>query len=155
MVPVLGERWNPILMYTNIDDTMYNFSIFVVLCRGLWYCRGTLQVYRLRCSTKKSEQKYCLILLTCARWPLDRPVACPTKGISIELEIWSKFAMLWFKMYQYSTDHKEILHTSRQWRVQNFVAIGWAYLNHSKFWTNWIEMPWYGLVWVGNSLSAW
>ena len=40
------------------------------------------------------------------------PGARPTNDISIELEIRSKFAVLWFKMY--STDHNEILHTSRQ-----------------------------------------
>ena len=34
----------------------------------------------------------------------------PTNDISIELEIWPKFGLLWFKMY--STDHNEILHMS-------------------------------------------
>ena len=39
------------------------------------------------------------------------PGARPTNDISIEFEIRPKFAVLWFKMY--STDHYEILHTSR------------------------------------------
>ena len=37
---------------------------------------------------------------------------CPTNGILIELEIRPKFGVLSFK--KCSTDHKEILHTSRQ-----------------------------------------
>ena len=41
-----------------------------------------------------------------------RPGACPTNGISIELNIQSKFWVLWFKMC--STDHNEILHMSWQ-----------------------------------------
>ena len=40
------------------------------------------------------------------------PDARPTNDISIEFEIRPKFAVLWFKMY--STDHNEIVHTSRQ-----------------------------------------
>ena len=35
-----------------------------------------------------------------------------TNGISIEFEFRSKFVVLWFKTY--STDHNEIMHTSRQ-----------------------------------------
>ena len=38
--------------------------------------------------------------------------ARPTKDISIEFKIQPKFAVLWFEIY--STDHNEILHTSRQ-----------------------------------------
>ena len=40
------------------------------------------------------------------------PGARPTNDISIEFEIWSKFAVLGFQMY--STDHNDILHTSWQ-----------------------------------------
>ena len=36
----------------------------------------------------------------------------PTNDISIELEIWPKFAGLWLKIY--CSDHNEILYTSRQ-----------------------------------------
>ena len=36
----------------------------------------------------------------------------PINDISIEFEIRPNFAVFWFKMY--STDHNEILHTSRQ-----------------------------------------
>ena len=41
-----------------------------------------------------------------------RPALHPTNLISIKLKIWSKFTVLWFKIW--STDHNEILHTSRQ-----------------------------------------
>ena len=40
------------------------------------------------------------------------PGVCPTNDISIEFEIQSKFVVLCLKMF--STDHNEILHTSRQ-----------------------------------------
>ena len=43
---------------------------------------------------------------------ITAPGARPTNDISIEFEIRPKFAVFWFKMY--STDHNEILHTSRQ-----------------------------------------
>ena len=65
--------------------------------------------------------------------------ARPTNDISIEFEIWPKFAMLLFNTY--SADHNDILHTSRQLhcrRVQNFVAISGAYfkLEHCEIWSN-------------------
>ena len=41
----------------------------------------------------------------------------PTKDISIEFKIRSKFAVLWFKMC--SVDHNEILHKSRQCFCRN------------------------------------
>ena len=44
--------------------------------------------------------------------PQPRSGTRPTNDISIELEIWPKYAVLWFKIY--STDHNEILHTSLQ-----------------------------------------
>ena len=49
------------------------------------------------------------------------PGARPTNGISIEFEIRPKFAVLWFKMF--STDHNEILHTSRQLRCRDVCKI--------------------------------
>ena len=52
------------------------------------------------------------------------PGARPTNDMSIELEIRPKYAVLWFEMY--STDHNDILYTSRQylsWRVRNVVVI--------------------------------
>ena len=45
------------------------------------------------------------------------PGALPTNAISIEFEIWPKFAVLWFKMC--STDHNKILHTSRQYNCRD------------------------------------
>ena len=49
-----------------------------------------------------------------SRWQLpgSRPSDSPTNDISIEFQIQPKFAVLCFK--RYSTDHNEILHTSRQ-----------------------------------------
>ena len=44
--------------------------------------------------------------------PIWRSGVRPTNDISIKFEIQPKFVVLWFKMY--STDHNEILHTSRQ-----------------------------------------
>ena len=41
-----------------------------------------------------------------------KPCAHPNNDTSIEFEILPKFAMLWYEIY--STDHNEILHTSRQ-----------------------------------------
>ena len=58
------------------------------------------------------------------------PGGGPTNDISTELKIRPKFAVLWFKIF--STDHKEILHTSRQlhsWRVQNFLWLVTYILN--------------------------
>ena len=49
------------------------------------------------------------------------PGARPTNDISIEFEIRPKFAVLWFKMY--STDHNEILHTSRQCNCRDVCKI--------------------------------
>ena len=52
-------------------------------------------------------------------------MALDQNNVSIEFEIWSKFAVLWFKMC--STGHNKILHTSRQCfchDVQNFIVIG-------------------------------
>ena len=49
------------------------------------------------------------------------PGACPTNDISMECEIQPKFAVLWFKMY--STDHKEILHTSQQFNSRDMCKI--------------------------------
>ena len=62
---------------------------------------------------------------------LKRSGACPTYGILVEFEIWSKFAVLWFKMC--STDHNNILHMSRQCYspdMQIFLVGGW--ICHSK-----------------------
>ena len=49
------------------------------------------------------------------------PGARPTNGISIEFEIRSNFAELWFKTY--STNHNEILHTSRQCNCRDVCKI--------------------------------
>ena len=43
---------------------------------------------------------------------ISSPGTRPTNDISIEFEIRPNLAVLWFKMY--STEHNEILHTSRQ-----------------------------------------
>ena len=59
------------------------------------------------------------------------PGARPTKHISIEFEIRWKFRMLWFRIY--STDHNDILHTSRQWHCRDVCKISlWsaAYILH-------------------------
>ena len=64
--------------------------------------------------------------------PSQRPGANPTDGISIEFEIRSKFAVLWFKIC--SPDPNEMLHVTTvllSWRVQNFVAIGRIFLDNS------------------------
>ena len=47
--------------------------------------------------------------------------ARPTNGISIEFEIRSKYGALWFKIC--STEHNEILHTSRQLRCRDVCKI--------------------------------
>ena len=63
-----------------------------------------------------------------------RPGACPINSISIEFKIWSKFAVLWFKIW--STDHNNIFHMSRvllSWCVQNFVVIGWIYYEQEYY----------------------
>ena len=52
---------------------------------------------------------------------VGRPGARPTNDISIEFEIRPKFAGLWFKMH--STDHNEILHTSRQCNCRDVCKI--------------------------------
>ena len=52
----------------------------------------------------------------------------PTNDISIEFEIRPKFALLWINTHS----------VTLSWRVQDFVAIGEAYLKleHSKIWSN-------------------
>ena len=52
----------------------------------------------------------------------------PTNCISIEFEIRPKFAVLWFKMY--STDHNEILHTSRQCNCPDMYKISLWSVEH-------------------------
>ena len=49
------------------------------------------------------------------------PGARPTNDISIEFEIRPKFAVLWFKIC--STDHNEMLHTSRQYNCRDVCKI--------------------------------
>ena len=49
------------------------------------------------------------------------PGASPTNDISIEFEIRPNFVVLYFKMY--STDHNEILHTSRQLHCRDVCKI--------------------------------
>ena len=56
------------------------------------------------------------------------PGARPTNDISIEFEIQPKFAVLWFKMY--STDHNEILHTSRQCKCRDVCKISLLSVKH-------------------------
>ena len=57
-----------------------------------------------------------------------RPGACPTNDISIEFEIQTKLAVLWFKMY--STDHNEILHKSRQLHCRDVCKISLWLFEH-------------------------
>ena len=47
--------------------------------------------------------------------------ARPTNGISIEFKIWSKFGVLWFKIYL--TNHNGILHTSQQLHCRDVCTI--------------------------------
>ena len=54
-------------------------------------------------------------------WPILGPGARPTNDISIEFEIQPKFAVLCFEIY--STDHNEILHTSRQLHCRDVCKI--------------------------------
>ena len=60
----------------------------------------------------------------------DKPLpgARPTNDISIEFEIRPKFAVLWFKLY--STDHNEILHTSRQCNCLDVCKISLLSVEH-------------------------
>ena len=50
--------------------------------------------------------------VSCSDLKFETYGARPTNDISIEFEIQPKFAVLWFEIY--STDHNDILHTSRQ-----------------------------------------
>ena len=51
----------------------------------------------------------------------SRPGARLTTGILIEFEIQPKISVLWFEIY--STDHNEILHTSRQYNCGDMCKI--------------------------------
>ena len=51
------------------------------------------------------------------------PGARPTNGISIEFEMRSKFAMLWFKMC--SNDRNQSMHMSRQCHCWDVYKISW------------------------------
>ena len=53
----------------------------------------------------------------------------PTNDISTEFEIRPKFAVLWFKTY--STDHKTILYTSRQFNYHDVCKISLWSIEHS------------------------
>ena len=62
----------------------------------------------------------------------EAPSPCPTNSISIKFAIRPKFEVLWFKMH--STDHNEILHTSRQLHCPDMCKL--------PFWiSNSIEIP--------------
>ena len=52
----------------------------------------------------------------------------PTNNISIEFEIRLKFALLWINTY--STDHNEILHTSRQLHCRDVCKISLRSVKH-------------------------
>ena len=56
------------------------------------------------------------------------PGARPTNDISIEFEIWPKFAMLLFNTY--SADHNDILHTSRQLHCRDVRKISLRPVEH-------------------------
>ena len=61
------------------------------------------------------------------------PGACPTKHISIEFEIRRKFRTPYVRIY--STDHNDILHTSRQWHCRDECKISlWSatYILHKN-----------------------
>ena len=53
----------------------------------------------------------------CYNWLGDRP----TNDISIQFKIWTKYAVLWLKIY--FTDHNKILHTSRQCNCRDVCKI--------------------------------
>ena len=59
---------------------------------------------------------------------IPSPGARPTNDISIEFEIRPKFAVLWFEIY--STDHNEILHTSRQCNCRDVCKISLWSVRH-------------------------
>ena len=61
------------------------------------------------------------------------PGVRPTNDISIEFEIGPKFAVLWFKAY--STDHNEILHTSRQLHCRDVCKISSWSVTHVLNWS--------------------
>ena len=58
----------------------------------------------------------------------QRPGARPTNDISIEFEIQPKFAVL--SINTYSTDHNEILHTSRQLHCRDVCNISLRSVEH-------------------------
>ena len=59
--------------------------------------------------------------------------ARPTNDISIELEIWPKFALICFRMY--STDYDEILHLSRQCKCCAICKISLWLVEHILSWS--------------------
>ena len=59
---------------------------------------------------------------------IPRTGARPTNDISIEFEIRPKFSVLWFKIC--STDHKEILYTSRQLHRREVCEISFCSVKH-------------------------
>ena len=72
--------------------------------------------------------------------------AHPTNGISVEFEIRSKCAVIWFQMC--SIDHNEILHTSRQCYCRNVCKISlWSAPEQTVEET--IEMP---VIWDAIAL---
>ena len=74
------------------------------------------------------------IALHCTEWYVGiisseiRPGAGPSNDISIEFEIRPKFAVLWFRGH--STDHNEILHTSRQCHCRDVCKISLWSVEH-------------------------
>ena len=72
-------------------------------------------------------------------WQDTSPGARPTKGISIEFEIQSKYGVLWFKVF--STNHHEILHTPRQCYCRDVCKMSWWSIEYAanKSITNFIE----------------
>ena len=73
------------------------------------------------------------------------PGARPNNDISVEFEIRQKFAGLWFKMY--STDHNEILHTSRQLHCRDVCKISLWSVTYILNWST----P--NFDWISNSIE--
>ena len=133
------------------------FDAFVQGCGDVWF--GADEKKKIfNVSDNRSEIRTRLI------FRLTKSDTLPTNSISIEFEIRSRFAMLWFKMY--SLDHNNILHTSRQCYcrdVCNILLWSAAYVMNKSvtnfhWFSNSIEIPLAGMAAGQNNaigMHAW
>ena len=112
---------------TNFSEILIEIRIFSFTKMGLKVSSAKWRPFCLGLNVLKNSNflhgtsVLSLMLVTELALLVLRPGTRPTNDISIKFEIQPKFAVLWFEIY--STDHNEILHTSRQLHCRDVCKI--------------------------------